>query len=201
MTSSPSETDQVSEQVDHPLQGLVDELAEAVGGQGEIAFDSAKVRVAPENWLSTHQTARDRFDLVYFSFLSAIEWVREVRVGDPLQDENVEERIELITCVADLTPQAWRVVFSTDLPRENPSIPSLIEVYAGANWHEREAHEMFGIDFVGHPKLAPLYLPDGFEGNPLRKSFPLLSREVKPWPGKVDVEAMPEKPSTENPGA
>jgi NADH-quinone oxidoreductase subunit C len=68
---------------------------------------------------------------------------------------------------------------------------------------------MFGIDFSGHPNLSALYLPDAFEGNPLRKSFPLLSREVKPWPGKVDVEGMPEEqssepsdePSTENPEA
>jgi NADH-quinone oxidoreductase subunit C len=78
----------------------------------------------------------------------------------------------------------------------------LVNVYAGANWHEREAHEMFGIDFEGHPNLIHLYLPDSFVGNPLRKSYPLLSREVKPWPGTVDVEAMPDgadEPSTENP--
>jgi NADH-quinone oxidoreductase subunit C len=68
---------------------------------------------------------------------------------------------------------------------------------------------MFGIDFEGHPNLAHLYLPDTFLGNPLRKSFPLLSREVKPWPGTVDVEALPgggeeeeaEGPSEENPEA
>jgi NADH-quinone oxidoreductase subunit C len=70
-------------------------------------------------------------------------------------------------------------------------LDSLVGVYAGANWHEREAHEMFGIEFVGHPNLANLYLPDGFIGQPLLKSYPLLSRDVKPWPGTVDVEGMP----------
>jgi NADH-quinone oxidoreductase subunit C len=50
---------------------------------------------------------------------------------------------------------------------------------------------MFGIVFDGHPNLTHLYLPDGFEGHPLRKTFPLLTREVKPWPGTVDVEDMP----------
>jgi NADH-quinone oxidoreductase subunit C len=67
---------------------------------------------------------------------------------------------------------------------------------------------MFGIDFVGHPNLIKLYLPDGFEGHPLRKSFPLLTREVKPWPGTVDVEGMPgqagessDEPTEENPEA
>ena len=61
----------------------------------------------------------------------------------------------------------------------------------GANWHERETHEMFGIDFVGHPDLRNMYLPTEFEGYPLRKDFPLLARIVKPWPGIVDVEPMP----------
>jgi NADH-quinone oxidoreductase subunit C len=73
-----------------------------------------------------------------------------------------------------------------------PSIASLTEFIGGAEWHEREAHEMFGIDFVGNKNLTPLYLPDAFVGHPLLKSYPLISREVKPWPGDVDVEPMPE---------
>jgi NADH-quinone oxidoreductase subunit C len=52
---------------------------------------------------------------------------------------------------------------------------------------------MFGFEFRGHPNLRHLYLPGQFEGFPLRKDFPLLSREVKPWPGLVDVEPMPEE--------
>jgi NADH-quinone oxidoreductase subunit C len=64
-------------------------------------------------------------------------------------------------------------------------------VYPGADWHERETWEMFGIVFDGHPALRHLYLPFEFEGNPLRKDYPLLAREVKPWPGLVDVEPMP----------
>ena len=63
--------------------------------------------------------------------------------------------------------------------------------YPGADWHEREAYEMFGITFVGHPGLRKLYLPGDFEGNPMRKDFPLLARLIKPWPGIVDVEPMP----------
>ena len=66
-------------------------------------------------------------------------------------------------------------------------------LFAGANWHERECWEMFGITFDGHPGLRHLYLPGEFEGHPLRKDFPLLARLVKPWPGIVDVEPMPAK--------
>lgn len=64
-------------------------------------------------------------------------------------------------------------------------------IYPGADWHEREAYEMFGITFVGHPGLRKLYLPGDFEGHPMRKDFPLLARLIKPWPGIVDVEPMP----------
>jgi len=198
VSSSPSET------ATHPLQEFADHVAEAVGGTAEIQFDTVKVRVPNQSWVETHATARDDLDLVFFSWLSAIDWSNDVEAGDPLDDE-VDERIELMSALSDLT-EGRLVVFSTDLPSENPTIPTLLTTFAGANWHEREAHEMFGIHFEGHPNLIHLYLPDSFQGNPLRKSFPLLRREVKPWPGKVDVEAMPEdpspdEPSTENPEA
>ena len=198
MTSSPSETETT------PLQEFADRVARAVGGIAEIQFDTAKVKVAPDSWVAAHQTARDHLDLVFFSWLSAIDWANLVAVGDPPSEE-VEERIELLSALSDVT-EGNLVIMSTDLATDTPKIPTLIDVYAGANWHEREAHEMFGIDFEGHPNLQHLYLPESFVGNPLRKSYPLLSREVKPWPGKVDVEAMPEtgaaeEPSTENPEA
>jgi NADH-quinone oxidoreductase subunit C len=198
VSSSPSET------ATHPLQDLADRVADAVGGSAEIQFDTVKVRIPVENWVSAHQIARDDLDLVFFSWLSAIDWANEVASGDTLNEE-VDEHIELMSALSDLT-EGHIVVFSTRLDKDDPRAPSLIEVYAGANWHEREAHEMFGIHFEGHPNLTHLYLPDAFLGNPLRKSFPLLSREVKPWPGTVDVEAMPERngsdePSTENPEA
>src|SRR5262249_1512662 len=57
--------------------------------------------------------------------------------------------------------------------------------------------EMFGFIFEGHPSLRHLYLPSEFEGHPLRKDYPLLARVVKPWPGLVDVEPMPDEAPTE----
>lgn len=195
MTPSPSESDVVT----HPLQEFADSVAAAVDGQAEIHFDTVKVIVSPESWVNAHSVARDDLDLVFFSWLSAIDWANEVEAGDTLKDE-VEERIELLSTVGDLS-EGKRVTFSTTLDSEAPEIATLVEVYAGANWHERESAEMFGIAFDGHPDLTKLYLPDAFQGNPLRKSYPLLSREVKPWPGSVDVEGMPEGPTTENPEA
>jgi NADH-quinone oxidoreductase subunit C len=85
------------------------------------------------------------------------------------------------------------VTFKADLDDDTPAVETWSTVYAGADWHERETWEMFGFDFVGHPNLTHLYLPGEFEGHPLRKDFPLLAREVKPWPGLVDVEPMPDE--------
>jgi len=206
VTSSPSETETTA----HPLQELADEVAGAVGGEAEITFDTIKVHVSPESWVETLTTARDDLGLVFFSWLSAVDWTAEVEVGDSPGDD-VETRFEVLAAVADVSA-GRRVIFTTNVQHDAPSIASLVDVYSGANWHEREAHEMFGIDFEGHPNLANLYLTDSFIGNPLRKSYPLLSREVKPWPGKVDVEGMPgaddddadetaDGPSEENPEA
>jgi NADH:ubiquinone oxidoreductase subunit C len=182
-----------------PLQDYADSVADAVGGTATVAFETIKIEVDPADWVSAHLTARDDLDLVFFSWLSAVDWSNEVEAGDPLSAE-VEERFEVLTTVADLT-EGKRVIIHTYLDKTEPAIDSLVDVYAGANWHEREAAEMFGLDFRGHPGLSHLYLPDGFIGNPMRKSFPLLSREVKPWPGTVDVEGMPETASEENPEA
>jgi len=68
--------------------------------------------------------------------------------------------------------------------REAPTCPTLTDVFAGANWHERETWDMFGIEFTDHPGLAPRILcAENFEGWPLRKDFFLATREAKPWPG------------------
>jgi NADH-quinone oxidoreductase subunit C len=82
------------------------------------------------------------------------------------------------------------VTVKADLDDEAPSVPTISRIYAGADWHERETWEMYGFDFEGHPHLVHIYLPSGFEGFPLRRDFPLLAREVKPWPGLTNVEPI-----------
>ena len=93
------------------------------------------------------------------------------------------------------------VTLKADLDDDAPRIQSWTGVYPGADWCERETWEMYGFSFDGHPNLVHLYLPGEFEGFPLRKDFPLLAREVKPWPGLVDVEPMPEAPDAAGPAA
>lgn len=80
------------------------------------------------------------------------------------------------------------VVVSVRMPNDDAVVPSITSVFGGAEWHERQTYEMFGITFSGHPNLRNLYLPDDFEGTPLRKSFKLASRTYKPWPGAKDPD-------------
>ncbi|MBT8202188.1 MAG: NADH-quinone oxidoreductase subunit C [Acidimicrobiia bacterium] len=180
-----------------PASEFASRVAGLVGSSSWSAdFGNPKVDVAADGWVEAVRTVRDEAGLDFFSFLSAVDWSNDVAVGEPLE-ESVEERFEvLVRLSSGRTNEA--VTLSTAIPKDEARLPTLIEVFGGADWHEREAAEMFGIEFVGHPNLSKLYLTDEFEGHPLRKDYPLLSREVKPWPGMVDVEDMP---STENPEA
>ncbi|MEJ7634554.1 NADH-quinone oxidoreductase subunit C [Aeromicrobium sp.] len=103
----------------------------------------------------------------YFDWLSAV-------------DEH-PEGFRLVLHVARLAPTLDHLLLATYIDRDVAAVASIADVYAGAGWHERETHEMFGIDFG--LALDPLLLPDGFEGHPLRKEFVLASRVAKPWPG------------------
>ena len=64
-----------------------------------------------------------------------------------------------------------RVVLRSRLERANPEIPTISHIYQGANWHERETHDFFGIIFTGHPNLEPLLLPEDADFHPLLKDF------------------------------
>jgi len=64
-----------------------------------------------------------------------------------------------------------RIVVRTRLPRATPEVATIAGVFPGANWHERETHDFFGIQFVGHPNLKPFLLPEDADFHPLRKDY------------------------------
>ncbi len=64
-----------------------------------------------------------------------------------------------------------RVVVRARLPRANPELPTIAGVFPGANWHERETHDFFGIRFAGHPNLKPFLLPEDADFHPLLKDY------------------------------
>ena len=173
------------------LEQYAADLTDSLGAtRYEVAFDTVRIFVETDRWVETIIAARK--DLELFSWLSAIDWSRTTEVGEGVGDpDSLVERFEVL-CRLSSVRNADAAIFVAVLDKDAPSIPSLTEFIGGAAWHEREAHEMFGIDFVGNENLAHLYLTDEFVGHPLLKSYPLISREVKPWPGDVDVEPMPE---------
>lgn len=121
--------------------------------------------VAPDAWHDA-LAALKADGYAYFDWLSAV-------------DE--EDRVRLAAHVLRRDP--WdHLIVATFLEPEAVA-ESVADIYAGAAWHERETHEMFGLRFGDGEQPAPLLLPDGFEGHPLRKDFVLASRVVKPWPG------------------
>src|SRR5690606_3014381 len=97
------EQEQETVEAPHPLTEFANSVAEAVGGEAVITFDTVKVSVPADRWAQALTTARDEFGLVLFSFLSAIDWSNETAVGDPLEQPLEEEYIELICTVSDVS--------------------------------------------------------------------------------------------------
>lgn len=204
---------------DEVREGLVETLREVLGdallGSHIRAGDDVWVRVANDAWRDAAEACRHKLTMGYFDWLSAIDWLpspfgrdmdseidtivfgSEAKEPPPMAQGYAggESRFQVVARLYSISTHLG-VTLKADVADDEPHIASLVPVYAGANWHERECFEMYGISFVGHPYLQKLYLPGGFEGHPLRKDFPLLARRVKPWPGIVDVEPMPGEDAT-----
>jgi len=193
------------------LATLTDALGDELVGHHIAPGRGLWIRVTRDAWVAAAEHAKARLGFHFFDYLSAIDWMPSpwgryeysaVDVGvtpfDPAAPVETgvaggDTRFQLMCRLANVRrPEPHlNVVIKADLPDDDLRADSLVRLYPGANWHERECWEMFGITFDGHPGLRHLYLPGEFEGHPLRKDFPLLARLVKPWPGIVDVEPMP----------
>jgi NADH-quinone oxidoreductase subunit C len=180
-------------------------------------FGEPVLRIRRDSWRRAAEVARAQ-GCDYLSFISAIDWSPAPKEsGDDDGDTSTpaqptEEtygvagsagRFQVFAHVQSTRVHAG-MTLKVDVDSPTDAAPGMlaeswVPVYPGADWHEREAWEMFGITFEGHPAIRHLYLPSDFEGHPLRKDFPLLSRVVKPWPGLVDVEPMPGEPDEDEP--
>lgn len=158
------------EQVGDRLGTLLADAEVTVGQSGGQAYARATVDVPSGRWRDAVRVARDDAELAcdFFDWLSA-----------------VDELADGFDVMAHLWSTRLRhgLLLRTRVRRDIATVPSVVDLFPGAAWHERETHEMFGIDFAGHPDLAPLLLPPEFEGHPLRKEFVLASRVAKAWPG------------------
>ncbi len=137
-------------------------------------FGHVVATVVPERYRELARFVRDDPGLGcdYMDFVTAVD--------------RKDQGFELVTHVTNSTT-ALGVRLKVRLPAEDPVVPTVSDIWPGANWHERETWELFGIDFVDHPHLVKLVLPEQFEGFPLRKGFELMSRVAKPWPGDQEI--------------
>ena len=187
------------------LATIKSSLGDAVVDSHLKPGDDIWIRIRTDAWQASMKKLRDVHSFDYFCFLSAIDWMPspygrgedDPTEPTPVRDTTIRQgyaggdtRMQVFVRIVNSSSHIGLNI-KADVADSAPVIDSLISVYAGANWHEREAHEMFGIDFAGHSDLRNMYLPIDFEGHPLRKDFPLLARMVKPWPGIVDVEPLP----------
>lgn len=204
------------------LDALSAELGGALVGSHLDAGVDAWIRVTNEAWADTADYLHNRQRFRFFDWLSAVDWLpspygrsldaevdkalgtASTPADAPSDGDNDgdsdsagvrvaggDTRFQILARVHNLST-ALGLTVKADVG-DDLTIATWTGQYPGAAWHEREAWEMFGIAFDGHPGLRHLYLPGNFEGHPMRKDYPLLSRLVKPWPGIVDVEPMPEE--------
>jgi NADH-quinone oxidoreductase subunit C len=94
----------------------------------------------------------------FIESITGVDWIKD-------------NQLELVYDFSRYDFDTCRVVIRTRLDRSDPVVSTITDIYAGANWHERETHDFFGIKFEGHPNLIPLLLPEDADFHPLLKDF------------------------------
>ncbi len=139
-----------------------DAIFDAQEWRGDLAF-----RVAPETLPSIAQFLRDDPDLQYV-FLAAITGVDYL---------GREPRFEVVYHLRSFVHRHL-VVLKVGVAEEYPHVPSLVPLWPTATYQEREAYDMFGVVFDGHPDLQRILMPEDWDGHPQRKDHPLVYEEV-----------------------
>ena len=150
--------------MDTALDTVSEQVAASLGSalaQRSVAFGELTITVAREQIVAALTKLRDDPALLFENLIDICG------VDYPARIERFEVVYHLLSLRKNLR---IRVKVSTD---ESTPVPSAIPVYPGANWFEREAYDMYGIQFSGHPDLRRLLTDYGFRGHPLRKDFPL----------------------------
>ena len=150
--------------MDETLKDLGDYIATAMGGKivdWSIAFSELTVTAARSDIVEVVRFLRDdpRLQFVCFIDVTAVDYPER------------EERFEVVYHF--LSPRQNLRIRVKVAVGEDVAVESICGVFPGANWFEREAYDMYGIPFSGHPDLRRLLTDYGFDGHPLRKDFPL----------------------------
>ena len=141
------------------------------------SLDHEAVNVPATEVPAVLQTLRDDFAFDLLTDLTAIDWA-----------EGTAPRFTVVYHLFSTTRHVYLRVAADCGNDLEPTVPSVTGLWAGANWHERECFDMFGIKFDGHPDLRRILMWEGYPYHPLRKEFPLAGIET-PLP---DVEVAAE---------
>jgi NADH-quinone oxidoreductase subunit C len=146
------------------LKSLGDAVASAVPGAVlavSDAYGELTLEVARDRWLDVFAHLRDAPDCLFVNFtdLCGVDWPQR------------EKRFDVVVHL--LSPRHNRRIRVKTQTDEATPVASLSGLYRGANWYEREAYDLFGIVFSGHPDLRRILTDYGFDGHPLRKDFPM----------------------------
>jgi NADH-quinone oxidoreductase subunit C len=114
-------------------------------------------KVDSDSLLKLCHFIKDELDFEHVSCLGGVDWLAE----------NKMQTVYHITSYANRVTMEMVV----DLPRDKPEVDSITPLWGGANWHERETYDMFGIIFKGHPRLERILNPEGTEVFPFRKDY------------------------------
>ncbi len=122
--------------------------------------------IVAERLLDVAKYMRDRLGYTYLSDITVVDFL----------DDGL---LELVYRFYHLDGEG-ELVIKVRVPRDKPVVPSLTPIWPGANFHEREGFDLFGVHFVGHPNLKRLYMWDEFKGHPMRKDFPKQGNKYLP---------------------
>lgn len=181
------------------LEQARQEIAEDLGALAEsveVAAEWVEVRCAPEQVAEVLRGVRDgRLRCDYFTFLTAVDYPPGSEEG------GATGRFELFYHVRSLGERV-AVLVRTWIERDRQSVRTVSDLYAGADWHERECYDLFGVVFAGHPDLTRILLPDDWSGHPLRKDY--VDRNELPWTverqwPEIVADRAPDTPSPKKP--
>ena len=144
------------------LQALAETLKAALPGAvtgHEIAYGELTVTAKVADVIKVISYLRDEQRFVSFIDVTAVDWPGRERRFDVVYH-----------LLSPYTNQRIRVKFEVG---EDDAVDSIIGIFPGADWFERETYDLYGIPFVGHPDMRRILTDYGFEGHPLRKDFPL----------------------------
>ena len=154
--------DEVADDLERAYPEFNDAIEKVIVDRGELTLF-----VKREKLFDVAKTLRDKLLFEMCMGVNGVHYPedsgRELHAVYPLLSLTNNRRIRL------------EVAVSVD----DPHIPSLIEIWAGNNWHERETYDMFGIIFDGHPALTRILMPDDWNGFPQRKDYPLSGIPVE----------------------